>query len=98
MGWIKIRKATDEDVAALDAAAVKFARKHIPYITEKDLSGQARCLASFIESCIEAPGQDLLHVWARERKLWRAQVQRTLGKGATGIAYGYVGYEVKKKF
>ena len=97
MSWMTIRKATDKDVAALNAAGVKFANKYIPQISERRLSETDSIVwAIEYEMDVLDSTRNSREVWARERKLWRAQVQRTLGKGATGIAYDYVGYEVKK--
>jgi len=95
MGWMTIRRATNEDVEALNKAAEKFVEKHgltDSRLWSKDDLADGYYIA--VENFFDfdnRPGGD--NAWARERKLWKAQVKRTLKEPtAQGIAYGYVGY------
>lgn len=83
MGWNTIRKATNEDEQALQAAAERFCKRHNLEF-DADMPAQTT-----IYYTLDNDREDE----KRLRHLWRAIVRRTLGnKSAEGIAYGYVGY------
>ena len=85
MGWNIIRKATEFDEQALQAAAERFCKRHNLEF-DNDMPAQTT-----IDYTLDHDRED--ENAKRLRPLWRAIVRRTLGrKSAEGIAYGYVGY------
>lgn len=92
MAWSTIRKATDTDIDRLQSAAVRFCRRHeIPFQNPQQATSEIDCLLSLGPEC----GHEIEYKAKRLRPLWRRIVRRTLGNGADGIAYGYVGFSVE---
>ena len=87
MTWSTIRKATKEDAQRLRERATAFCQRH-------DICDFMEDPVDAVEHLVNS-GWDYRHDVPLLRKLWRAVVGRALGKGATGIAYGYVGYSVR---
>lgn len=97
MAWAPIREATDEDMAAVEAAAERFIERHrikadwgnSPHLGALDNPWEA------LESAIDR--LDPRFGWAGYmRRLWRGCMRRALGEPrAHGIAYGYVGRSVE---
>lgn len=87
MSWSVIRKATEEDVARLNAAAERFAERHnlrCGYLGEPVTAMDIRDALNPSE-----PGNRYL------LNLWKACIRRALRhKWAEGIAYGCVGFHV----
>ncbi len=85
MAWSTLRRATEDEEAAMTAAARRFCKRH-----GIDTSGELS-----LELTIECHISGLYpEDQPRMRRLWKRIVQRTLGNGAEGIAYGYVGFHV----
>ena len=83
MGWNTIRRATDADKKALEAAARKFCERHAIRCNEFD---QPEMTIDCEIDCNPDNGAYL-------KKLWRGCVRRALNEPqADGIAYDYVGY------
>ncbi len=106
MAWSTIRRATEQDENLLDLAAGRFAKRHgfdptgddfqiaLADVTRTDgtVDHYAWTILRRFGETVRVDGDYL----ANHRELWRATVKRVLGdRRAEGIAYGYVGYEVK---
>ena len=89
MSWGTLRKANDEDLAALNAAARRFAERHdITFASEiSDVDT--------VEYWLYEQDKDDFRLGKYYARLWNRCVARALKHpGAEGIAYGYVGYHV----
>ncbi len=93
MSWSTIRRATEADSAAIEAAAQRFARRHNLDAGYGDTAAMA--IDANID-CLRQPGQLDGGAYGRSlERLWRNCQRRALGeKNADGIAYGYVGFHV----
>jgi len=93
MAWATIREATTDEYTLLEKRAKAFALRHRKLLGNK---GHCPGLAwvGFIEDGIsyERRFGDLQEAQYVDR-LWKRVVQRVLGQGAEGIAYGHVGYD-----
>jgi hypothetical protein len=91
MSWSTIRRASENDTTRLTAAAERFCARHdIDYHD---------CTAEFAIDCAldigGSPSYEHLNRARRLAPLWRRIIRRTLGNGAEGIAYGYVGFHIR---
>lgn len=86
MAWVSIRKATDEDRAALQRAAETFIAEH-PEVVEG--FGQPDPV-SIVEVALGWHWHYGTH--HEECQAWPVMVSEALGENAEAIAYGDVGY------
>ena len=87
MNWTTIRRASTEDIAALDRAAERFCRRH--HIDTENIAALTAINYEIWREQEDANGRPLY-------TLWRRIVIRTLGHPyAEGIVYGCVGYKSK---
>lgn len=100
MSWSTIRKATEEDVAKLNARAGNFIARHdlataieLPGFPDKDFVWALEDWLAWNLNEANNPYPDHARYL---RKLWRQVVKRALGHHwAEGIAFGYVGFETE---
>lgn len=93
MAWNCIRRATSDEVKALDEKAAAFAERHNVETYEDAVTASGLV-------CVGIAGDKSGPMHTEEnnkrlRKLWRAIVRRTLNhNSAEGIVGGYIGYHV----
>lgn len=93
MTWSTIRRATTDDIEALESAAQRFCDRH-----EIDTDGFDSALSA-LDCETSSAGGCSLEIQERAthlQQLWVRIVRRTLDSpNAESIAYGYVGYHVE---
>jgi hypothetical protein len=87
-----MREATQEDIEKLETRAQEFCKRHELEILNGDTAVQT---IDFRLS--DRYGEDDYGRDERKRleRLWYGVTSRTLGSGAEGIAYGYVGFSAQ---
>lgn len=100
MGFVMIRKATEEDCERMDAAARRFATRH-PEVKELGYDerdfGPVRVITDYVGALGRpgALGNDAENA-KRLGRLWQRVARRALREPrADGIAWGNVGYWVE---
>lgn len=102
MAWGTIRKATEDDVYALEKAARRFIARHDirflsdtpeTYVKEYREIGVPASFTSYLEGAIDQHAEDYPGQFSYLRMLWKRCMRRALGESdADGIEWGYVGY------
>ena len=99
MAWSVIRKETDEDYAALNKAARRFADRHgIALVMFNNTNSIYDQVDTFIQANLEStPADDWEYAGAKYLEtIWKRCVRRALKEpAADGVAWGSVGFHSK---
>ena len=88
MGWSTIRKATQEDKELLEQKAQEYCDRHKIVV---DFDTALETITYHVNYGGYIPDPNCLNI----KRNWKRIVERLFGKGAEGIAYGYIGFYVK---